>query len=92
MDPVKLREFFNKHVNEVVAACKTEFRYGWDDHKKQIEPLMAVNCALGIDNTELKRAVQTLEDAQMNLRSVRDDYLTRLQRKVCTVDFCEDLT
>ena len=57
MDSVRLREFFNKHVNEVDAACKTELRYGWDNHKKQIEPLMAVNCALGIDNTELKRAV-----------------------------------
>ena len=76
----------------MVAACKTEFRYGWEDHTKQIEPLTAVNCALGIDNTELKRAVKALEDAQLNLRSVRDDYLTRLQRSVCQVDFCEDLT
>ena len=77
---------FNKHVCDVVAACKTEFS-GWDDYKMQIDPLMAVNCALGIDNTELKRAVKTLEDAQLNLRCVRDDYLTRLQRSVYHVDF-----
>ena len=92
MDPVRLCEFFNKHVIEVVVACKNEYTYCWDEHKKQIETLMAMNCALGIDNTELKRAVKTLEDAQINLRSVRDDYLTRLQRSVCQVDFCEDLT
>lgn len=92
MDPVKLREFFSKHVSEVVVLCKHEFRYSWDDHKKQIEPLIAVNSALGIDNTELKRAVRQLENAQENLRNVRDEYLTRLQRSVCKVDLGEDLT
>ena len=92
MDVLKLRAFFQTHVFEVTTACKTEFRYGWDDHKKLIDPLIAVNSAFGIDNTELKRAVRTLEDAQLNLRSVRDEYLARLQREVNISNFCEDLT
>lgn len=92
MDSCKLREFFYKHVAEVTTACKTEFRYGWDDHRKQLDPLLAVNSALGIDNTELKRAIKGLEDAQLNLRSVRDEYLTRLERSVAKAEIFEDLT
>ena len=92
MDPGRLREFFFKHVADVTAACRSEFRYGWDDHKKMLDPLLAVNSALGIDNTELKRAINTLTDAQLNLRCVRDEYLTRLERSVAKSDLCEDLT
>jgi len=92
MDPKNLRTFFSKHVASVVEQCRSEYRYCWDDYKKQIDPLVAVNYALGIDNTELQRAVKMLEDAQMNLRSVRNQYLLRLEQRVQQVDYCEDLT
>ena len=92
MDPNNLRAFFSKHVASVAEACRHEYRYCWDDYKKQIDPLIAVNCAMGIDNTELHRAVKMLEDAQMNLRNVRNQYLIRLEQQVHTVSFGEDLT
>ena len=92
MNPENLRAFFSKHVVDVVEKCRNEHRYGWDYYKKEIEPLVAVNCAMGIDNTELHRAMKMLEDAQMNLRSVRNQYLLCLEQRVQQVDYCEDLT
>lgn len=89
MDPNNLRAFFRKHVASVVEACRNEYSYSWDDHKKQIDPLIAANCAMGIDNTELQRAVKMLEDAQINLRSVRNQYLMRLEQQVQQVDLVE---
>jgi len=92
MDSAKLQAFFLMYVSEVVEQCKAEYRYGWDQQKTMLKPLVAVNCALGVDNTELNRAIKSLEDAQMHLRIVRDDYLLRLDKRVKGMEFCEDLT
>ena len=43
MDPKNLRTFFSKHVANVVEQCRLEYRYGWDDYRKQIDPLISVN-------------------------------------------------
>ncbi len=87
MDQIKLQTFFKKHVADLVVLCRNEWRYGFDDHKKQIDPLISVSDALGIDTTELRGACKALEKAQSNLRSVRDEYLARLERMQEDVDY-----
>ena len=86
MDQIKLQTFFKKHVADLVVLCRNEWSYGFKDHKKQIDPLISVSDALGIDTTELRSACKALEKAQSNLRSVRDDYLARLERLHENVD------
>jgi hypothetical protein len=86
MDQIKLQTFFKKHVADLVVSCRNEWRYSFDDYKKLIDPLISVSDALGIDTTELRGACKALEKAQSNLRSVRDEYLARLERLQEDVD------
>jgi len=95
VDYVKLNTFLKKHIKELNTLCKNEYKYGWDYYKAQIDPLKSINEALGVDNTELDRACQNLENAQLHLRSVRDEYLIRLEKKMLKVEELkekEDLT
>ena len=87
MDRIKIQTFFKTHVADLVVLCRNEWRYGFDDQKKQIDPLISVSDALGIDTTELRGACKALEKAQTNLRSVRNACLARLECYLGDVDF-----
>ena len=63
MDQIKIQTFFKKHVADLVVLCRNEWSYGFDDHEKQIDPLIAVNDALGIDATGTVGAQSCLHSA-----------------------------
>lgn len=80
------------HVHAVVKTIKNEHKFFWEEWKNQLKPLRDLNIVMGLDNTELDRASKALEDAQLNLRSVRDECMVRLERKISNANFEEDLT
>ena len=92
MDQNKLRDFIQMHVETTVKTIKNEHSFFWEEWKKQLKPLRNLNTVMGLDNTELDRASKALEDAQLNLRSVRDECVVRLERSVSSAKFEEDLT
>jgi hypothetical protein len=75
----KLLAFFKNHIRKTIAACSRESEYSWNNWREQVDPLIEVSEALGIDTEELKRAKEAYVNAQVYLLHVKQAQILKLK-------------
>jgi hypothetical protein len=74
-----LLAFFKKHIQKTIATCSRESEYSWNSWREQVDPVIEVSEALGIDAEELKRAKEAYVNAQMHLLHVKQEHILKLK-------------
>ena len=72
-------KFFKKHIQQTIATCSKESVYSWNSWRDQIDPLIEVSDAVGVDTEELKRAKEAYINAQVYLLHVKQAQILKLK-------------
>lgn len=75
----KLLDFFRSHIQKTIATCGRESEYSWNNWKEQVDPLIQVSEAVGVDAEELKRAREAYVNAQVYLLHVKQAQILKLK-------------
>ena len=75
----KLLAFFKNHIQKTIATCGRESEYSWNNWKEQVDPLIQVSEAVGVDAEELKRAREAYVNAQTYLLHVKQAQILKLK-------------
>lgn len=75
----KLLAFFKSHIHKTIATCSKESTYSWNNWRDQVDPLIEVSEAVGVDVEELKRAKEAYVNAQVYLLHVKQEQILKLK-------------
>jgi hypothetical protein len=75
----KLLDFFKGHIQKTIATCGRESEYSWNNWREQVDPLIQVSEAVGVDAEELKRAKEAYVNAQTYLLHVKQAQILKLK-------------
>lgn len=75
----KLLAFFKSHIQKTIATCGRESEYSWNSWREQVDPLIQVSEAVGVDAEELKRAKEAYVNAQVYLLHVKQAQILKLK-------------
>lgn len=77
--------FFKKHIQKTIATCSRESEYSWNNWRDQVDPLIEVSDALGVDTEELKRAKDAYINAQVYLLHVKQAQILKLKENTFSI-------
>lgn len=92
MDNPNISKYLKKHIEEITANAKKDFRFSWDEWKKAIDPIIELSDALSVNTEEIKRAKEAYINAQIHLKFILDQQIVYINKTQNATTHNEDLT